>query len=187
MQPAVVGHNSKPVLRFELATTPRHWMHATAVRSICFLEEDEARVDLVLDGNDYMATHMVAYDGDEPVGAARVRFFKDFAKIERTCLRKAYRTIPNLRALAEFGFVYISRKGYTRVITHAGAKYARMWKAVLGFRDSGKPPVLFEGQEPFFEIWKDITPTVEPISIDSSCAVLFRTEGYWDEPGRYER
>ena len=83
--------------------------------------------------------------------------------------------------------MYISRKGYTRVITHAGAKYARMWKAVLGFRDSGKPPVLFEGQEPFFEIWKDITPTVEPISIDSSCAVLFRTEGHWDEPGRYER
>lgn len=162
-------------------------MHATAIRSICFLEENEAKVDLVLDGNDYVATHVLAYDGDEPVGTGRIRWFKDFAKIERTCFRKAHRSIHNLRTFAEFGFEHIARKGYTRVITHADAKYARLWKTVLGFRDSGKEPVFFEGQEPFYEIWKDITPSSDPVSLDSSCAVLFRTEGCWDEPGTFER
>ena len=162
-------------------------MHAAAIRSICFLEEDEARVDLVLDGNDYMATHVIAYEGDEPVGAARIRWFKDFAKIERTCFRKAHRSIANLRAFAAFGFEHIARKGYTRVITHAGFKYARLWKTVLGFQDTAKEPVCFEGQEPFYEIWKDIEPSREPVSLASSCAVLFRTEGQWDEPSGFER
>ena len=187
MQPKGVGHNSREALRVELVSSSRQWMHATAIRSICFLEEDEARVDLVLDGNDYMATHVVAYDGDEPVGTARIRWFKDFAKIERTCFRKAHRSVHNLRDFADFVFEHIARKGYTRVITHAGAKYARLWKTLLGFKDAGKEPVFFEGQEPFYEIWKDLAPSPRPISLISSGAVLFRTEGCWDEPGAFER
>ena len=187
MQPEVAGRNSKPVIHFELVTTPQQWVHATAIRSICFLEEHDAKVDLVFDGNDYMSTHVVAYDGEEPIGTARIRWFKDFAKIERTSFRKAYRNINNLRAFAEFGFEHIKRKGYTRVITHAGAKYARLWKTVLGFKDSGKQPSRFEGQEPFFEIWRDLDASPNAVSLASSCAVLSRTEGGWDTPGMFER
>lgn len=187
MERAGEGHNSGPRIRFELVTTPQHWLHATAIRSICFLEEHDAKAELVFDGNDYMATHVLVYDGDEPIGTARIRWFKDFAKIERTSFRKSYRTINNLRAFATFGFEHISRKGYTRVITHAGAKYARLWKTVLGFKGSDKEPAYFEGQEPFYEIWKDIEPSTNPISLESSCAILSRTEGSWDKPGAFER
>lgn len=143
--------------------------------------------ELLFDGNDYMATHVVVYDGDEPVGTARIRWFKDFAKIERTSFRKAYRGINILKQFAAFGFEHISRKGYTRVITHAGEKYARLWKTVLGFKSSDKAPAYFEGAEPFYEIWKDIEPAPDPISLQSSCAILFRTEGHWDEPGAHEQ
>ena len=187
MQPAVVGHNSAQKLRFELVTTPQQWLHATAIRSICFMEEHGMAADWLFDGNDYMATHVVIYDGDEPIGTARVRFFKDFAKIERTSFRKAYRSIPLLKAFAAFGLNYIARKGYTRVITHAGEKYARLWCVVLGFKSSTKEPAYFEGHEPYYEIWKDIEAPADAITLETSAAVLFRTEGRWDEPSALER
>ena len=129
---------------------------------------------------------MIAYDGDEPIGTARLRWFKDFVKIERTSFRKAYRGIKILKDFAAFAFEYIARKGYTRVITHAEEKYARLWKIVLGFKCSEKPPATFKGQQPFYEIWRDIEPAASPISQDSSCALLFRTEGRWDEAGAFE-
>ena len=187
MQPESVGHNSASTIRFEIVTTPRQWLHASAIRSICFLEEHNVAADLVFDGNDYNSTHVVAYDGEEPIGTTRIRWFKDFAKIERTAFRKAYRGVGILRAFARFVFAHIARKGYTRVITHASEKYARLWKTVLGFKSSSKQPAFFDGQEPFYEIWRDIAPAVDPISLDTSCAILFRTEGHWDEPGAFER
>jgi hypothetical protein len=187
MQPVGAGHNSERNIRFELVTTPQHWLHASAIRSICFMEEHGMSADWLFDGNDYMATHVVIYDGNEPIGTARVRFFKDFAKIERTSFRKAYRSIPILKAFAAFGLDYIARKGYTRVITHAGEKYARLWKTVLGFKSSSKEPAYFEGHEPYYEIWKDIEPAKDAITLETSCAVMFRTEGRWDEPSALER
>lgn len=187
MQPESAGHNSNKSIRFELVTTSKQWLHAIAIRSICFMEEHGMAADWLFDGNDYMATHIVVYDGDEPIGTARIRWFKDFAKIERTSFRKAYRSIGMLKAFAAFGFDHIARKGYTRVITHAGAKYARLWKTVLGFQSSNKEPAFFEGHEPYYEIWKDIPPAADPIGLNTSCLVLFRTEGLWDEPHHQER
>ena len=186
MQQASAGHNSEKFVRFEVVTTPTQWIHATAVRSICFMEEHGVPADLLFDGNDYMASHMVAYCGDEPVGSSRVRWFKDFAKVERTCFRKPFRTIAVLKAFGDFGFGHIARKGYTRVITHAGARYARLWKTVLGFQDSGKEPAFYEGHEPYYEIWKELKPPSDAIGLETSSIVLFRTEGFWDEPGSFE-
>lgn len=186
MQPARAGHNSEALIRFELVKTPAQLVHATAVRAICFMEEHGVPADLLFDGNDYMATHVIAYDDKEPIGSARIRWFKDFAKIERTCFRKDYRSISMLKGFADFGFAYIGRKGYTRVITHAAPKYARLWKAVLGFKDSGKEPAYFEGHEPYFEIWRDIDAVRDAITEGTDCMVLFRTEGEWDRPGSFE-
>jgi hypothetical protein len=177
-------HNS---LRFEVVTTPEQWLHAAAIRSICFLDEHGCQAKWLFDGNDYQASHLVAYDGDEPVGTGRVRWFKDFAKVERTSFLKDYRDIRTLKAYAEFGFEHIRRKGYTRVITHAGPKYARLWKQLLGFRDAeGKEPALFEGHEPYYEIYKDLEPSPNPITTEAGANVLFRIEGHWDEPAPFE-
>ncbi|GAC1327738.1 MAG: GNAT family N-acetyltransferase [Beijerinckiaceae bacterium] len=177
-------HNS---LRFEIVTTPEQWLHACAIRSICFLDEHGCQAKWLFDGNDYQCTHVVAYDGDEPIGTGRVRWFKDFAKIERTLFRKEHRDIRALKQYAEFGFDHIRRKGYTRVITHAGPKYARLWKQILGFKDAdGKAPALFEGHEPYYEIYKDLEPAPDAITTEAGANVLFRIEGHWDEPAPYE-
>ena len=110
------GHNQ---IRTEVVTTYEQLLHAYAVRSICFMEEHGVPARHEFDGNDYQATHVIAYAGDEPVGTLRIRWFKDFAKFERTSFRKAYRDMRTVKAVAEFSFDHVARKGFDKVITHA--------------------------------------------------------------------
>ncbi|WP_244486818.1 GNAT family N-acetyltransferase [Aurantimonas sp. Leaf443] len=175
-------------VRIELVTTYEQLLHAYAVRSICFMEEHSVRARQNYDGNDYQSTHIIVYEDDEPVGTARVRWFRDFAKIERTCFRKEHRRPEIIKATAQFIFDHAARKGYDKVITHAKPAYARLWRILLGFKPAqGKEPVLFEGHdEPYLELVKTIVPAVDAIDADTSSAVLFRIEGQWDQPSEFE-
>lgn len=178
------GHNS---FRAEIVTTMEQLQHAYSVRAICFMEETGLPVDHAFDGNDLQATHAVAYLNDEPVGALRVRWFSDFAKIERSAFRKSHRHPRYLKMCAEFIFDHIARKGYTKVITHASPEYARLWRGVLGFRIvEGKAPAIYHG-EPHVELIRDLVPPSDAISLASDVAVLFRTEGKWEIPAKHEQ
>ena len=185
MRPPASSHNR---IRTEVVTTYEQLLHAYAIRSICFMEEHGVKAQQTFDGNDYQATHMIVYVGDEPIGTLRIRWFKDFAKIERVAFRKAYRDIHILKAFACFLFDHIARKGYGKMISHAQPKYARMWRIILGFKKAeGKKPLYFEGhEEPYIELIKELTPPENAISISTDPAVMFRTEGFWDTPSEYE-
>jgi hypothetical protein len=179
------SHNQ---IRTEVVTTYQQLLHAYAIRSICFIEEHGYSARQEFDGNDYQATHMIVYAGDEPVGTQRIRWFKDFAKIERTAFRAAYRNTHVLKTCAYFVFDHIARKGYDKVITHAQPKYARMWRIILGFKNAeGKAPFYFDGHtEPYIELVKELTPPDNAISLCTDTAVMFRIEGSWDAPSAFE-
>jgi hypothetical protein len=184
-QPVDRRHNQ---IRVDVVTTPEQLLHAYAIRAICFMEEHGVSARQTYDGNDYQATHFIAYAADEPIGTARIRWFKDFAKMERTSFRKAWRGPRTLQACAPFIFDHVSRKGYDRLITHARPAYARLWRMVLGFRDvPHKAPLYFDGHdEPYVELVKYLTPPVDAISSDTEAAVLFRVEGFWDVQSEFE-
>jgi hypothetical protein len=181
----VPSHNQ---IRTEVVTTYQQLLHAYAIRSICFMEEHGVKAQQTFDGNDYQATHMIVYAGDEPIGALRIRWFKDFAKIERTAFREAYRNTHVLKAFAYFVFDHVARKGYDKVITHAQPNYARLWRIILGFKNAeGKKPIYFDGHaEPYIELVKELTPPENAISVSTDPTVMFRTEGFWDAPSEYE-
>ena len=180
-----LSHNS---IRAEIVTTYEQLLHAHAIRSICFMEEHGVKAAQTFDGNDYQATHVIVYADAEPIGTLRIRWFKDFAKFERTSFRKAYRNIPTLKLCADFAFCHVARKGFDKVITHAQPKYARLWRMVLGFKNAeGKKPVYFEGHdEPYIELVKHLTPPHNAISESTDSMILFRTEGFWDAPSQFE-
>jgi hypothetical protein len=179
------NHNQ---IRAEVVTTYEQLLHAYAIRSICFMEEHGVKAQQTFDGNDYQATHIIVYAGDEPIGNLRIRWFKDFAKFERTAFREAYRNMHVLRTAADFAFDHVARKGYDKVITHAQPKYARLWRIVLGFKNAeGKEPVYFDGHpEPYIELVKELTPPENAITASTDATVLFRIEGFWDAPSAYE-
>jgi hypothetical protein len=179
------GHNQ---IRTEVVTTYEQLLHAYAIRSICFMEEHGVKAQQTFDGNDYQATHMIVYAGDEPIGTLRIRWFKDFAKIERMAFRQAYRNPHVLKAFVEFMFNHIARKGYDTAIAHAQPKYARLWRIAFGFKNvERKKPLYFDGhEEPYIELVKELTPPENAISVSTDPAVMFRTEGFWDAPSEYE-
>lgn len=181
----VPTHNQ---IRTEIVTTYEQLLHAYAIRSICFMEEHGVKARQTFDGNDYQATHMIVYAGEEPIGTLRIRWFKEFAKIERMAFRRAYRNVHVLKAFAGFLFDHIARKGYDTVIAHAQPKYARMWRIILGFKNAeGKKPLYFDGhEEPYIELIKELTPPENAICEHTDATVLFRTEGFWDAPSEFE-
>lgn len=180
----VRNHNQ---IRAEIVTTYEQLLHAYAIRSICFMEEHGVKAQQTFDGNDYQATHVIVYAGDEPVGTLRIRWFRNFAKFERTSFRKAYRDIHVLKSSAQFAFEHVARKGFDKVITHAQPKYARLWRVILGFKSAGKPAFYFKGhEEPYIELVKELTPPADAISESTDIATMFRIEGFWDAPNDFE-
>jgi len=174
-------------IRVEVVTSAEQFMHAIAVRAICFMEDTGLTADQAIDGNDYQATHFVIYSKQEPVGATRIRWFRDFAKIERTGFRPAYRNARILKRSSEVVFDHVAKKGYHLLVTHAEPKYARVWEMVLGFeRAEGRPMVVTEGHEPYVELIKRLSPPADAISLQSDPKVLFRVEGHWDKPSAFE-
>src|SRR3954454_15716566 len=104
MRPPAPSHNR---IRTQIVTTYQQLLHAYAVRSICFMEEHGVPAQHEFDGNDYQATHVIVYSDNEPIGTLRIRWFKDFAKFERTSFRKAFRDTHVLRRTAEFSFEHV--------------------------------------------------------------------------------
>jgi predicted GNAT family N-acyltransferase len=64
---------------------------AHAVRRVVFIEEQDVDEDIEMDGEDDNAVHYVVYDGDRPVGTARLRITDGIGKPERVAVRKSHR------------------------------------------------------------------------------------------------
>jgi hypothetical protein len=182
LNPKPAGDNA---LRFEIVTTLAQFMHVMAIRAIAYMDRTQFPADQAFDGNDFQCTHIVAYLGDEPIGALRIRWFKDFAKLERTGFRPAYNAQFYLRKMFDFVISHIARKGYSRVITHASPKYARLWQIMFRMKRVPKASAFYFGEE-YVELEKLLEVPENAVTGDSPVEVLFRTEGFWDEAGRHE-
>lgn len=178
------GHNA---IHMAVVTTPEQFMHALAIRAVCFLENGEMTYEQTVDGNDYQCTHILAYHGSEPIGTTRIRWFRDFAKIERTAFRKQYRSARTLKTCSDFIFNHVAQKGYDRLITHAEPSFARVWEMVLGFeRVLDRPEFRYEAMEPLVELVKRLTPGDAAVRPESDPWILSRIEGQWDAPHPFE-
>jgi hypothetical protein len=176
------GHNA---FRVGVVTTPEQFLHVMGIRAICYTEDTLFPMSHAIDGNDYQCTHIIAYLGDEPIGAGRIRWFKDFAKSERTAFRPRFREMRYLDAYANFVFDHTARKGYSRLIVHASPKYARLWRIRYGMKTVDKPAASYFGED-YVELVKNLEVPKDAITSDSSIELLFRTEGMWDRAARYE-
>jgi hypothetical protein len=184
---ALTAQKISNAIRIGVVTNSEQLLHAQAVRSICFMEETGLPARRAFDGNDFQATHIIMYYGDEPIGSSRIRWFNGFAKIERTGIRKAYRSARVLKQTADFIFDHVARKGYSKLITLAQPKYADVWIRVLGFRLRNDRPAALSGDgESFVELVKDLSASPDAISIDTAPGVLLRIEGAWHIPCAFE-
>src|ERR1700731_5188433 len=82
-----------------------------SVRSAVYIAEQECPFAEEFDGNDHCATHLIGFVNGEPAGCIRIRFFYDFAKIERLAVLKRFRKSMLASDLVLAGIDHVRRKG----------------------------------------------------------------------------
>ncbi|HWM61725.1 MAG TPA: GNAT family N-acetyltransferase [Rhizomicrobium sp.] len=176
----------KHVIGVTVVRTFEDMMRVAAIRNAVYVGEQECPYDEEYDGNDMSGTHLLAYMGNEPVGSLRLRFFADFAKIERLAVRKEFRKSQAAFQLVRASFKFCKKKGYGRVYAHSQARLVDFWIR-FGFRvmEGGKHFVFSDFD--YVEMVADLKPDPGALTLGTDPYVLIRPEGRWHLPGILEQ
>jgi predicted GNAT family N-acyltransferase len=157
-----------------------------AVRSAVYLSEQECPYEEEFDGNDLVATNLIGYIGKEPAGCIRIRYFADFAKLERLAVRREFRNTRLSFHLVRAAIELCRVKGYRRLYGHAQKRLVNFW-ARFGFRlfEGGKELVFSDFD--YVEMVLDAERHPDAITIGTDPYVIIRPEGRWHIPGVLDR
>ncbi len=182
--PSPLSHDLRISVR--VARTVDDFMRAAVLRGAVFVGEQKCPYDEEFDGNDFTATHLIGYVGDEPAGCLRIRYFADFAKLERLVVRKEFRGRGLARKLVSSAVEFCRTKGYTRICCYAQKRLTAFWNK-SGFSISdGQREFVFSDFE-YIEMVCDVKRAARTISFETDPYVVIRPEGSWQEVGILER
>jgi len=126
-------------LSYKLVTSDRELEEAFEMRREVFVEEQGISEDLVFDGHDGEALHMVVKDGQRVVGTARVLLLADNqAKLERMAVLKPFRHKGIGRGIVSFLNEELKNRQLEQVVLHAQYEVVAFYKS-CGFEESGLP------------------------------------------------
>jgi predicted GNAT family N-acyltransferase len=124
---------------YKLVTGDVELQEAFEVRRQVFVREQGISEDLVFDGHDREALHIVVKDGAKVIGSARVQFLADNqAKLERMAILKRYRRKGIGREMLLFLDAVWRDKQVRQVIIHAQIEVVPFYK-LCGFDELGSP------------------------------------------------
>jgi predicted GNAT family N-acyltransferase len=184
-------HGTKPppppkpgprTISIRIARDPNDLMLVTAIRAAVYLAEQDCPIDEEFDGNDLVAAHFIGFIGNEPAACLRVRFFGEFAKIERLAVRHQFRRSRISFKLVQASFEYIKRKGFKKVYGHAQDRLVNFWSH-FGAKPLGHNRKITFSDFSYTEMVLDLEPSPDAITLDSDPYVIIRPEGDWDRPG----
>lgn len=176
---------SLPHVEIRCARNIEELMQVFAVRSATYLAEQFCLYSEEFDGNDFCATQLLGLVDGDAAGCARLRWFGDFAKLERVAVRAEYRQSRLAHTLARAALDHCAMKGFTRVYGHSRADLVPFWKT-FGFREiEGRPPLAFANIE-YRELVAELAPADKAIRWGVDPMVVIRQEGRWEEPGPLE-
>jgi predicted GNAT family N-acyltransferase len=153
-----------------------------AVRAATYVAEQDCPYDEEFDGNDFSATHLLGFVGREPAGCLRIRYFADFAKLERLAVVRRFRQTRLAFKLIEAGISFCQAKGYRKLYGHAEPRVCKLWER-FGFRPRTTSPTLAFSNLEF--VVGDLELPLDPKALadTSDPYVLIRPEGQWARPG----
>jgi predicted GNAT family N-acyltransferase len=160
-------------------------MQVVAIRGAVYMGEQRCPYDEEFDGNDFCAMHLIGSIGGEPAACMRIRFFADFAKLERLAVRYEFRGTPVVFEIARAAKELCRLKGYTRIYGHALERLIPFWKRLGARPMQPRRPVVFSD----FSYTEMLIPTERhpnALSLESDPYVLIRPEGEWEKPGPLE-
>ena len=172
-------------ISIRIARDPNDLMLVTAIRAAVYLAEQDCPIEEEFDGNDLVAAHFIGFIGGEPAACLRVRFFGEFAKLERLAVRHQFRRSRISFKLVQASLDYIRRKGFKKAYGHAQDRLVNFWAHFGGRPMEGGRKVTFSDFS-YTEMVFDIEPSPDAITLDSDPYVIIRPEGDWDRPGVLE-
>lgn len=178
----------KEAISVTVARTLDDLMQVMSIRSVVYMGEQFCPYEEEFDGNDIAgATHLIARIGSQPAGVVRLRWFADFAKLERLTVMPHCRGGAVPRALLDAAFELAAKKGYRRIMGHTQVRLApvlmRLGKVKVR---AGRKRFTFSDHE-YVETIRELTPPDDAVTIDSDPLVVLRPEGAWDRPGVLDR
>ena len=179
------GRSSRSSFGLKVVRSIEEMMHVVAVRSAVFISEQSCPYDEEFDGNDFCAMHIVGYRGREPAACIRVRFFADFAKIERLAVRHEYRNTRLSFQIVWAAIEIARKKGYRKIYGHAQERLVNFWSH-FGAKPMGNRPRLVFSDFSYTEMLLNAEPDPDPIDLESDPYVIIRPEGAWHKPGLLE-
>ncbi len=175
---------TRPQYKTVVARTLEDLMQVMMIRSLVYIGEQQCPYAEEYDGNDFCgATHLILRRGAEPIGTLRIRWFADFAKLERVAVRPEHRGTRATLELVREAFRIAEKKGYRKILGHAQARLLPFWgRYFKGFPRNSRETFVFSDHD-YVEIVAETTPPADALSIDSDPMELLRPEGEWDRPG----
>jgi predicted GNAT family N-acyltransferase len=172
--------------RVTIARTLDDLQRVMAIRAIAYVDGQDCPYDEEFDGNDLCAMHLLGWLGDEPAATLRMRFFGDFAKIERLAVRPEQRRSTLAVRLVREALRIAARKGFRRAYGHAQAGLESFWSR-FGAREIGaRGAFAFSGRR-YTEMLLELPADPRAIGLGADPMLIVRPEGDWDRPGVLER
>jgi predicted GNAT family N-acyltransferase len=157
-------------------------MQVIAIRASVFMSDQVCPYEEEFDGNDFCATHLIGYMGNEPSACIRARFFADFCKLERLAVRAEFRKTRLAFHMVRAGIELARKKGFRRIYGHAQDRLVNFW-AHFGAKPLGPNRKLVFSDFSYTEMVIELAPHEDPITIDSDPYVIIRPEGEWHAMG----
>lgn len=180
------GSAAEKKLTVTVARSMEDLARVISIRSAVYVGEQTCPYDEEFDGNDLSATHLVGYIGDEPAGCLRIRYFADFAKVERLAVRQEFRSTRLSFQLVRAAIDLCRVKGYRRLYGHAQKRLVPFWGR-FGFKVfEGAQELVFSDFD-YIEMVLETERHPEAISIGTDPYMIIRPEGRWHRPGVLEK
>jgi len=181
---AQVSPRRKQKLEAFPVSTPDQMTQALAVRAAVFMIEQKCPYEEEFDGNDFAGAHVLGLVDGEPAAVMRIRYFGQFAKLERLAVLPRHRHTLITNKVIETAIELARRKGFRRMYAQAQTRLHAFWKR-YGFKPRDRK-FAFSDYE-YVEIEAEFPPHPDELGMDSDPLVLIRPEGDWDRPGVLDR
>ncbi len=178
--------NERRSLSVSVARELNDLLKVISTRSAVYIAEQECPFEEEFDGNDLTATHLIGYAGDEPVACIRVRFFADFAKLERLAVRKEFRNSRISFLVVRAAIELVRVKGYRKIYGHAQRRLMDFWSRFGAKPFQGSREFVFSDFD-YVEMLIELEPHPNAIKLGTDPFVIIRPEGRWHVPGVLER
>jgi GNAT superfamily N-acetyltransferase len=116
----------------------------------------------------------------------RIRYFADFAKLERLAVRNESRNAGLAGQIVDAAIELCRKKGYRVLYAHAQTRLLEFWESRGFKRMPGTREFVFSDFD-YVEVKLETEKHPQSITLDDDPYVLIRPEGRWDAPGILEK